>query len=114
LELSKQIANRERLMLHFAMVLISPHWARINRTFAMMRIVIIFACSALLAACAASSRVDQVVSGWVNTPRPPAQSAPRTSQSGDRTTREAQSRPAPAATVQQETQQTARQSFAEE
>ena len=72
----------------------------------MIRIVAISLSAALLAGCAGSNRVDEAVHTWVNTPaRPAAQSATRQNQSGERATREAQSRTRPAAAPQQEAKQ---------
>lgn len=68
----------------------------------MTRIVAISLASALLAGCAGSNRVDEVVHTWVNTPaRPAAQTTARKNQSGDQAAREAQSRTRPAAAPQE-------------
>jgi hypothetical protein len=81
----------------------------------MIRIVAISFSGALLAACAGSNRVDEVVHTWVNAPaRPAAQYTARKNQSGERATREADSRTQPAAAPQQEAKKAEVQTASEE
>lgn len=70
----------------------------------MMRIVVMSVFAALLAACSGSSRVEDIVPAWANTPPHPAtQYTARKNQFPGRGTLAAQPRTEPAPEPQQET-----------
>jgi hypothetical protein len=80
-----------------------------------IRIVAISFSAALLAACAGSNRVDEVVHTWVNAPaRPAPQYTARKNQSGERATREADSRTQTTPAPQQEAKKAEVQTASEE
>jgi hypothetical protein len=65
----------------------------------MLRILVVWILSALLAGCSGSSRLDEIVPDWANTPprHPTAQYAAPKNQSQRRTTLAAEPRATPAA-----------------